>query len=114
MRCSTRSSVGLYPVFPPDSLFTRTIILRSLWIWIGVRLLIAALGIPMMAPVVPTTPGPALSITALTVALAALEMRRNDEFLLLANLGRPPARLLLLAAIVPTLIETAIVAVAWR
>lgn len=104
----------------PEPTLARTLLLRSLGFWPGVRLvllvpvLIAAMS-RGQAPDLPRLlePFPLFSVP-LTAALAVLETRRRHEHLLFANLGTGPVGIAALAAVPPLLGEAALVLLAGR
>lgn len=94
----------------PERTFARTVLLRGLAFWPGVRLLLAAPA--MLAAVLagrpPTAmlaPEPAPLVVVVAAALTFWETRRRGEHLLLANLGTGPAGVALLSLAPPLLAE---------
>ena len=83
----------------PDSLFTASIVTRAALLWAGIRILIAVSGLPAGRVLLPTGLGESVIIVAATVLVAAVELHRRNEFLLLGSLGHAPAVLLLLSAL---------------
>ena len=101
--------LGGLPLHPA---FLNGLLTRSVIIWFGVRglLLVAGLLLPTLpgaVQLVPTLPG-AGAVVALTALLTALDGRRHSETVLLANLGVPESRLVLIAMIPPGALETMI------
>ena len=104
----------------PEPILSRTLLLRSLAFWPGVRLillvpvLVAAMS-RGLAPDLPRLlePFPLVAVPV-TAALAVLEARRRHEHLLFANLGTGPVGIAALAAAPPLLGETALVLLAGR
>ncbi|HEX2188287.1 MAG TPA: hypothetical protein VHG51_05280 [Longimicrobiaceae bacterium] len=66
--------------------FTRVLLLRALLLWVGVRLVVLAGGLPSAAGLAPT-PRAALLVVAVVGVLGLLEARRRNEVVFLANLG---------------------------
>lgn len=99
----------------PEPTLARTLLLRALAFWPGVRLLLitpvliamAARGEPVSLAYL-LAPLPLFAVPA-TVALAVLETWRRHEHLLFANLGTGPAGIAALAALPPLLGELLLV-----
>lgn len=75
----------------PDRLFTFALLRRALYLWVGVRLLVAlgGGGGAGRSGLLPFPLGPT-GLVVLTVGLLGLlEARRRNEHVLLANLGVP-------------------------
>ena len=88
----------------PDRLFTRTLLARSVGIWIPVRIIELGAqattrdpGMPPPTPFVPLLV--ALGIGALVGILLILDVRRRGEHVLLANLGTGTRDLLVLGVL---------------
>jgi hypothetical protein len=100
----------------PEPTLARTLLLRSLAFWPGVRLLLlAAVLIAMLnrgeMPSLADLLAPLLPFAVpATAALAVLETWRRHEHLLFANLGTGPAGIAALAALPPLLGELLLVA----
>ena len=89
----------------PDRLFIRAFILRAIGLWLGLRVLVALLGLPGGTLVVPTGIIASVWIIATTAILCAIEFRRRGEFLLLASLGHSPVLLVVLSTLPVPLLE---------
>lgn len=95
----------------PEPTLARTLLLRSLAFWPGVRLLLlapiliamAARGEPVSLSLL-LAPFPLFAVPA-TAALAGVETWRRHEHLMFANLGTGPAGIAALAALPPLLGE---------
>jgi hypothetical protein len=83
----------------PQLLYTRAIVGRAAAIWLGVRLSVAALGLPGATLYLPAGSLESPLIVATALALCLLELHRRGELLLLANLGSSAETLLLLSAV---------------
>ncbi|HEX8274456.1 MAG TPA: hypothetical protein VF615_17590 [Longimicrobiaceae bacterium] len=100
----------------PEPTLARTLLLRSLAYWPGVRLLLlvpvliamAARGEPVSLALL-LAPLPLFAVPV-AAALALLEAWRRHEHLMFANLGTGPAGMAALAAAPPLLGELALVA----
>lgn len=97
----------MYLTFP-DWIFTRTILKRSLLIWIGVRLTIFLLG---GASAIALAPKAAVMVVVVVALLTVLETHRKHEFLFLANLGVARSLVVGLTAIPATVLELVIAAI---
>lgn len=95
----------------PDALFTRAVMMRAAVLWLGLRLAIACSGLLAGILLLPVGVAVSLIIVAATVFLAAIELRRRDEFLLLGNLGHSPVVLLALSALPAVPLEIVFTAV---
>lgn len=84
----------------PPSLFLRSILIRSLVVWAGLR----AFGYFRVGVIVPTLGAVMLTIV-LVAFLTALDGRRRNEPLFLANLGVTPWSLIILGGVVPLVAE---------
>ena len=91
----------------PDRLFTLALLQRALYLWIGVRLLVAlggggGVGRQGLLPL----PLQATGLVVLLVGfLGLLEARRRNEHVLLANFGVPQSNLVGLSGLPPVLAE---------
>lgn len=83
----------------PDTMFTRSILVRGAFLWAGIRLLVGFSGLLAGQFLVPTGVPVSILVIVATVGVAAIELRRQNEFLLLGSLGHGPSVLLLLSAI---------------
>jgi nitrate/nitrite transporter NarK len=100
-------------VILPGRLFTRALLRRGIFIWLGTRILFRfagglvadRLGPPSIFILPPT----AIALSCLVGALGLLEARRRHEHLLLANLGVAQWRLWVIATL-PALVAEMLVA----
>lgn len=103
------SAPGL-PRFPQP--YTKRIISRGILLWFIVRVVVLVLtvlgnseaprdvlGVLLDSPVIAGSARIAASTTATVVALAAIDLYATREYILIANLGVPPIRALMLVAI---------------
>jgi len=84
----------------PILAFLRGILLRSLVIWVSLR--VALFLFHVGPPALPTRVG----IVLVTAFLTTFDGRRHGETLFLANLGIPEWRLAAVAAVLPLLLES--------
>ncbi|MCR4339312.1 MAG: hypothetical protein NUW01_05430 [Gemmatimonadaceae bacterium] len=94
----------------PDRLFTVALIRRTIWLWIGARLMVGMFGLLAGIPIIPTRPGTVIPIILVVASLGGLEIHRRREFLFFANLGVAPAAVLLLGVVTASLLELMLVA----
>ncbi len=91
----------------PPPLYTRAIVLRAAGLWLGVRLVIAAIGLPALTLFLPIGPTESTLIIGIALLLAMREFHLRGEWLLLANLGSSAETALLLSAAPVVPLETA-------
>ena len=94
----------------PDRVFTLALLRRALFLWVGVRLLVAfggggGAGPYGLRPLPLRTTGLLVLIVGF---LGLLEARRRNEHILLANFGVPQSTLAGLSALPPVLAEIAV------
>jgi len=94
----------------PDRRFTAALLRRALYLWIGVRLLVALAGGGGVSDrgLRPLTSRATGLVVLLVGFLSLLEARRRNEHLLLANLGVPETSLAGLSLLSAILGETAV------
>jgi hypothetical protein len=94
----------------PDRRFTVALLRRALFLWIGVRLIVAVAGGGGVSDrgLRPLTSGATWLVVLLVGFLGLLEARRRNEHLLLANFGVPEASLAGLSLLPAILGETAV------
>jgi len=83
----------------PDRLFLKAFLVRAALLWLGIRMMVAFVGLPRATLLLPTGVGVSALVVMVTVALSGLEYRRRGEFLLLGSMGCSPGLLLGLSAI---------------
>lgn len=76
----------------PDRLFTLALLRRALYLWVGVRLLLALAGGGGAGAhgLLPLPPGATALVVLIVGLLGLLEARRRNEHALLANFGVAP------------------------
>jgi len=94
----------------PERLFAVALLRRALYLWIGVRLLVALAGGGGAASrgLVPLTLRATGLVVLLVGFLGLLEARRRNEHVLLANFGTPQASLAGLSVLPAIMAETAV------
>jgi hypothetical protein len=97
----------------PDRLFTLSILRRSVGLWLGFRLAILAVGLFLPAgSLFPVGGSISLVVLGVTTVLAGLVLRRQNEFILLGNLGFGPIFLLMLGVLPVLALEIGFTAMA--
>jgi hypothetical protein len=94
----------------PDRLFALALVRRALFLWIGVRLLVALAGGGGAATsgLIPLTARMTALVVLLVGFLNFLEARRRNEDVLLANLGVAQASVAALSVLPAIMAETAV------
>jgi hypothetical protein len=92
----------------PDRRFTTALLRRAVFLWLGVRLLVALAGGGGVGGrgLVPLAPRGAGLVVLLVGFLGLLEARRRNEHVLLANFGVPQGRLAGLSVLPALIAET--------
>lgn len=103
-------------VILPDRLFTRALLGRGVFLWLGTRILFR-FGGGLVAdrfgpPSIVILPPTAIALSCLVGALGLLEARRRNEHLLLANLGVAQWRIWMIATLPALLAEMLVALVA--
>ena len=99
----------------PDRRFTTGLLRRAVFLWLGVRLLVALAGGGGVGGrgLVPLAPRGAGLVVLLVGLLGLLEARRRNEHVLLANFGVPQGRLAGLSVLPALIAETIVWLVAY-
>lgn len=92
--------------FPTANPFIRAIVVRSFFLWLGVRMILMAVMLPWRVLFFPVEPRTGFVIVTLAAVLGWIELVRRDEHLLLRNLGCPPAAFIGAVSLLPFLVET--------
>lgn len=71
----------------PNLLITRAYVVRGLWLWVGVRALVAAVFAMAELGPLPLSFGSAIQVVLLCVIVGFVDIRRRHERALLGNLG---------------------------
>jgi hypothetical protein len=98
----------------PTWLIVRAYLARSLRLWLGLRLLLAAVGALAASYPFRLSAGTIVPIVVLTVLVAFVDTRRRREQVLLGNLGVSATMLAALFAVPPLIAEIAIHVLASR
>lgn len=94
-----------------DPLLIRMMVVRGAVLWLGVRVMLAVVGVALYGHVAPGGPTTAIIIAALTGVLALVDQRRRGEVDFFCNLGISRTLVAMLAA-VPALAAEAVIRVA--
>lgn len=83
---------------------------RAAWIWAGVRVTTAMLGVIAQLPLLPTSPAFVGLLVLLVTGLAGFDLYRRREFIFFANLGVAPTTVVLLGSVTALLLELVLIA----
>ena len=92
----------------PPFLFSRSFILRSIVLWVVVRLIVAVVALAGSVPPYQVSAWGSVIVVGASLVLGRLDIRVAREDVLLANLGYSLRRIMMIMAIAPCVAEFAL------